>query len=74
MLAFPPAVIVQDGEDRIAAEEAPSWHVVSVVNPEPVPETTWPIEPDEGVSVNVPAVPTVTAKFALAESSAPAFV
>jgi hypothetical protein len=74
MLAIPPAVIVQDGEDRIDPEEAPSWHVVSVVNPSPTPETTVPIGPDVGVSVNVPAVPTVTAKFAVAESSAPAFV
>jgi len=73
MLAFPPAM-VQDGEDRIPDGAEMSEHVVSVVKPGPEPETTWPIGPDNGVSVKVLLGPTVTAKLALAESPAPAFV
>ena len=73
MLAFPPAT-VQDGEDRTPAGAEMSVHVVSVVKPVPVPEITAFIGPDGGVSVKVLLGPTVTAKFALAESPAPAFV
>jgi hypothetical protein len=73
MLAFPPA-IVQDGEDRTPAGAEMSVHVVSVVKPVPVPETTAPIGADVGVNVNVLLGPIVTAKFALAESPAPWFV
>jgi hypothetical protein len=51
-----------------------SVHVVSVVKPVPVPEITALIGPDGGVSFKVLLGPTVTAKFALAESPAPAFV
>jgi hypothetical protein len=72
-LAFPPAT-VQDGEDRTPAGAEMSEHVVSVVKPVPEPETTAPTGPDVGVSVRVVPGPTVTAKFALAESPAPAFV
>jgi hypothetical protein len=73
MLAFPPAM-AQDGEDRTPAGAELTWHVASVVNPVPTPETTVPIGPDIGVNVIVPAGPRVTAKLAVAESAAPAFV
>jgi hypothetical protein len=48
-------------------------HDVSVVNPEAVPETTVPGEPDVGDSVMVPGGPAVTVKLAEAESMEPMF-
>jgi hypothetical protein len=70
ILAFPPPVMVQDGEDRIAAGAAVSRHDVSVVNPVAKPVTIVPAEPDAGVSVKVPGGPAVTTKLALATSPA----
>jgi len=73
-VTFPPPVIVQDAEARIVAGAALSTHIVSAVNPVPLPVTTIPAGPDVGVTVKVPTGPAVTVKDAKAESLAPRFV
>lgn len=74
ILALPPPVIVQDGEDKIIEGAALSTHDTSVVNWVATPETTVDIGPDVGVSVNVGGGPALTVKLVVAESPRPAFV
>jgi hypothetical protein len=59
--------MTQDGEERIFAGAALSWHVLSAVNPVPTPETTVTIAPDVGVSVKVPVGPAVKVNVPVAD-------